>query len=116
MVRASQRLGSLTRSLTRRAEEDSRRVNGVFDQLGAMLRGALGGNGVKQLSFDDLLVEERKQWDRDRSAWQSRLDDLPAERQRELDAVVARYRGVRELVFPFAVALVIPESAGPVSS
>jgi len=108
-VRARQRVDSLTRTLSRRADEDSRRVNGVFDQMEAMLRGALDGADVKQLSFDDLLEDELHQWDRDRSAWQSRLDDLPEERQRELDSVAARYSGVRDLVFPFAVALVVPE-------
>jgi superfamily II DNA or RNA helicase len=110
-VRAAQRVESLTRTLTRRADEDGRRVNGVFDQMETMLRGALAGDGVKQLSFDDLLEDERRQWDRDRSAWESRLEELPGERERELAAVAARYSGVRELVFPFAVCLVVPEAS-----
>ena len=110
-VRARQRVEQLTRALTRRAEEETRRVNGVFDQLEAMLRGALAGDGVQQLSFDDLLAEERQQWERDRTAWQARLDALPEERRRDLDAVTARYAGLRELVFPFAVALVVPETS-----
>lgn len=110
-VRARERVASLTRALTRRAEEDSHRVNGVFDQLEAMLSGALAGDGVQQLSFDDLLVEERKQWERDRLAWEARLEALPAERERELASTTARYAGVRELVFPFAVALVVARDA-----
>ena len=110
-VRARERVASLTRALTRRAEEDSHRVNGVFDQLEAMLSGALAGDGVQQLSFDDLLVEERKQWERDRLAWEARLEALPAERERELASITARYAGVRELVFPFAVALVVARDA-----
>ncbi|MBI3688415.1 MAG: DEAD/DEAH box helicase [Actinobacteria bacterium] len=112
-VRAEERVASLTRTLTRRAEEDTRRVNGVFDQLAAMLRGALAGDGVQQRSLDELLAEERQQWERDRAAWQARLDDLPEERDRELAAVTARYAGVRDLVFPFAVALIVPELTGP---
>lgn len=107
-VRADQRVASLTGRLAKRAEEDARRVNGVFDQMAAMLRGALAGDGVRQLSFDDLLGDERKQWERDRSAWQARLDSLPGERDRELATVGARYAGLRHLVFPFAVALVVP--------
>ena len=81
---------------------------GVFDQLETMLRGALGGDGTRQLSFDDLAVEERAQWERDRAAWQARLDEVPAERLRERQLLDARYAGARELVFPFAVALVVP--------
>ena len=110
-VRAAQRLASLARAFSRRAEEDAARVNGVFDQLHAMLRGALAGDGTRQLSFDDLDVDQRQQWERDRLAWQFRLEALPGERQRELDGVSARYAGLRELVFPFAVALVAPDDA-----
>lgn len=106
--RAAQRLDRLQRQLAGRASQERQRVEGVLDQLETMLRGALDGDGTRQLSFDDLLVHERQQLDRDRAAWQARLDDLPAERARELDAVDARYAEARELVFPFAVALVVP--------
>jgi len=107
-ARAAQRLQALQRQLASRADDETRRVDAIFDQLNAMLAGALHGDGVRQLSFDDLEVPERQQWDRDRAAWQARLDELPAERVRERDTVAARYAGVRELVFPFAVALVTP--------
>jgi superfamily II DNA or RNA helicase len=108
-VRAEQLVTSLAKTLARRAGEDARRTAAVFDQLATMLRGALAGDGTRQLSFDDLDRDERQQLDRDRLAWQSRLDGLAEERRRELDAVSARYAGVRDLVFPFAVALVVPE-------
>ena len=49
------------------------------------------------------------QYDRDRQAWAARLDGLAEEKQRELDAIRRRYENVRELVFPFAVALCVPE-------
>lgn len=107
-VRATQRVTALQRRLATRAGDELRRVDVVFDQLAAMLSGALEGDGVRQLSFDDLEVTERQQWERDRAAWQERLNELPAERARERDAVSARYAGQRELVFPFAVALVVP--------
>ena len=106
-VRATQRVDALQRRLSLRADDEVRRVDAVFDQLAVMLSGALEGDGVRQLSFDDLEVNERQQWDRDRAAWQARLDELPAERAREREAVAARYAGLRELVFPFAVALVV---------
>ena len=110
-VRSEQRMRSLARDFERRSADEMRRVNGVFDHLEAMLAGALEGDGTRQLSFDDLAVEQRQQWERDRLAWQARLDALPADRETELDAVRNRYAGLRELVFPFAVALVVPERA-----
>ena len=36
----------------------------------------------------------------------------PKQRDRELVAVTARYADVRDLVFPVAVVLVVPEPAG----
>ena len=42
----------------------------------------------------------------------ARRDGLAEEKQRELDAIKRRYENVRELVFPFAVALCVPEAQG----
>ena len=111
-VRAAERLGVLERALQRRAEDEQRRVRGVFEQLAVTLRTALADDTPLQLSFDDLEVPERQQLDRDRQAWQNRLDGLPEELDRELTTVTSRYADVRQLVFPFAVALCVPDRGG----
>jgi superfamily II DNA or RNA helicase len=108
--RADQQFEGLTRDFARRQQEESARVEGLFDQLTATLRQALtAGPTVRQLSFDDLDVTERQQLDRDRRAWQDRLDGIEADRHRELEAVGRRFAGARNLVFPFAVALCTSE-------
>lgn len=107
-ARASERVAQLERQLARRAEAEERAVHVVLDQLKTTLRGALAGDGTRQLSFDDLMADERQQVERDRAAWQARLDALPQERERELSVVRRRFAGVRELVFPVALALVVP--------
>ncbi len=81
----------------------------VFDQLRQTLLGALQAPGHVQLTFDDLDAAERQQLDRDRRAWQDRLDNLADTRARELALLDRRYGDVRELVFPFAVVLAVPE-------
>ncbi|MGH3975623.1 MAG: hypothetical protein ACRDS9_20170, partial [Pseudonocardiaceae bacterium] len=108
-VRAAERVGILQRALQRRAEDEQRRIRGVFEQLAVTLRSALADDRPVQLSFEDLELPERQQLDRDRQAWRNRLDGVPDERDRELAAVTTRYAGVRELVFPFAVALCVPD-------
>lgn len=113
-VRATERVGVLHRALQRRAEDEQRRIRGVFEQLEVTLRSALADDAPVQLSFDDLELPERQQLDQDRQAWRNRLAGLPGERDRELAAVTARYAGLRELVFPFAVALGVPDG-GPES-
>jgi len=75
-VRAAERLISLEKTLTRRQEDEARRTGAVFDQLRLTLQAAVEGPGPLQLTFDDLADAERQQLDRDRRAWQTRLDGL----------------------------------------
>lgn len=109
-VRAAERLATMSRTLQNRATDEARRIQAVFDQLQVTLSNALEGPGPTQLSLEDLESEERKQLDRDRKAWEDRLASLDEERERELTATKARYGDVRELVFPFAVALIVPKA------
>jgi len=101
------RAADLTQQLTRATTH----TNAVFDQLRATLTGALADDGAVQLAFDDLDRAERQQFDRDRRAWQDRLDTLEETRGREVELLARRYGDVRELVFPFAVVLAVPEQA-----
>jgi superfamily II DNA or RNA helicase len=108
-VRAKERLDSLQRTLIRRREDETSRIETVFTQLRASLRTALEGPSARQLTLDDFDEPERHQFERDRQAWDSRLKGLDQEKARELEMVETRYAAVKELVFPFAVALCVPD-------
>ena len=108
-IRAAERVASLERDLTRRRDIESRNIRATFSQLRLTLEGALEGPGPVQLSFDELDAEERREFDRDREAWRARLDGLDDELDRELAAIEHRYAGVRDLVFPFAIAVCVPD-------
>ncbi|MET3808701.1 superfamily II DNA or RNA helicase [Nakamurella sp. UYEF19] len=84
-------------------------TNAVFDQLRVTLTTALNADGSVQLSFEDLDRTERQQFERDRRAWQDRLDTLEKNREQEIEQLARRYTDVRELVFPFAVVLAVPD-------
>jgi hypothetical protein len=45
----------------------------------------------------------------DRKSWEDRLLALEAERDRELEAVAARYRDPKDHSFPVAVVFVVPK-------
>jgi superfamily II DNA or RNA helicase len=107
-ARASERRESLQKALQRREDDERDRTVQLFDQFEQSLRAALTGEGARQLSFADLDADERRQIDQDRSAWQRRLDDLPAERDAELAALTGRYKRIRFLVFPAAVVHIVP--------
>ncbi|MBF6102271.1 DEAD/DEAH box helicase [Nocardia cyriacigeorgica] len=110
-VRKGERAALLVRSLDKRRVDEQDRTRAVFAQLRATLQTAVASDGSVQLSFDDLDTTERDQVVRDRQAWRTRLEGLDDEMDRELAGVSARYENMRELVFPFAVAIVVPDGA-----
>ncbi|MFC4607115.1 DISARM system SNF2-like helicase DrmD [Streptomyces maoxianensis] len=97
----------------RRAEEE-RRITATLDRFEATLRAKLkeegdgDGEQLALLSTHELTGHERRQFEDDRRRWQDRLDGLPAERERELAAIAARYREPRSHLFPAAVVFVVP--------
>ncbi len=112
-ARAGTQKDALASDLARQHERARTHTAAVFDQLRATLTGALQAPADTQLSLDGLDVAERQQYDRDRRAWQDRLDTLQETRARELALLERRYGEVRELVFPFAVVLAVPDTVGP---
>ncbi|MFG2470142.1 DISARM system SNF2-like helicase DrmD [Streptomyces canus] len=112
------RAGELGRQLEsrladRRAEEE-RRITATLDRFEATLRAKLKEEGEGEgeqlalLSTHELTGHERRQFEDDRRRWRERLEGLPAERERELAAIAARYREPRSHLFPAAVVFVIP--------
>ena len=108
-ARARTQKDALAADLARQLDRARSHTAAVFDQLRATLTGALQAPVDTQLSLDGLDVAERQQYDRDRRAWQDRLDTLEETRAREFALLERRYGDVRELVFPFAVVLAVPE-------
>ncbi|GGZ28038.1 DISARM system SNF2-like helicase DrmD [Streptomyces poonensis] len=97
----------------RRAEEE-RRITATLDRFEATLRAKLKEEGDAEgeqlalLTTHELTGHERRQFEDDRRRWQERFEGLPAERERELAAIAARYREPRSHLFPAAVVFVVP--------
>ncbi len=108
--RAEAQRSTLHTDLERQAERAMNDTRARYDQLRQTLRSALEGPGHVQLRLDDLDAPERTQVERDRQAWRSRLDAIDVDRDAELTALTARFADVRELVFPFAVVLAVPDA------
>jgi superfamily II DNA or RNA helicase len=107
--RAGQRVHSLDRQLEARRSDEVRRIEGVFAHLRRTLADALAIPQGQQLDLlDDLQLPELDQLNRDRAAWQARLDGLDDDLEREIAAAHRRYLNPQQLVFPFAVLLVSP--------
>jgi SNF2 family DNA or RNA helicase len=111
---ARARLTSLEQDLTRRRQDEVRRVNAVISHLEAALTGLIDGPQPKflQLKLGDFTEEERRRVDLDFEALTARRDGLARERERDVAEVERRYTNIRDLVFPFAVALCVPDTWG----
>lgn len=108
---ARARLTSLEQDLTRRKQDELRRVNAVISHLEMALAGLIDGPQPQflQLKLDDLTDEEQRRVDLDFEALTARRDGLGRERERDIAQVERRYANIRDLVFPFAVALCVPK-------
>ncbi|WP_344016342.1 DISARM system SNF2-like helicase DrmD [Streptomyces thermospinosisporus] len=113
-ARAGERGRQLESRLADRRAEEERRITATLDRFEATLRAKLKEEGEGEgeqmalLSTHELTGHERRQFEDDRRRWQERLDGLPAERERELAAIAARYREPRSHLFPAAVVFVVP--------
>ena len=107
--RAESRARHLERDLERRRAADLAHVDAVADHMRRSLETALGpeGRAPRQLSFEDLDEAERGQLERDREAWQARLERLEDDRVAERALVERRYQETKVLTFPFALCLVV---------
>ncbi|GHJ54487.1 helicase SNF2 family protein [Nonomuraea sp. TT08I-71] len=118
--RTNTRREALERKLAQRQEAEEQRIKHNLEQFAATLRGALatpeeGIAGQDSLFTSEQLVamskskEELAQYRKDRQSWEERLSALEAERDRELDAIAARYRDPKPHRFPVAVVFVVPK-------
>ena len=112
--RTTTRQESLERKLTQRRDAEQARIIANLDQFAATLRDALATDDAEA---EDALFsraeagktrDELAQFRRDRQSWQERLAGLAAERDRELEAIAARYRDPQPHRFPVAVIFVVP--------
>jgi hypothetical protein len=111
--RATTRRESLDRKLAQRKDAEQKRVVANLDQFATTLRGALAtadnDEGALFSVVDAKSKDELAQYRRDRQSWQDRLVRLENDRDRELEAIAARYRDPQPHRFPVAVIFVVPK-------
>lgn len=106
-ARSRERLEFLSNTIERRRISEETDLSEVLTDLEKMMRAELAKSEPDQLSFWP--EDERQQLRRDLEALQSRLDRIPEERQREIDAIRLRYDTPADRTFPVAVEFLIPD-------
>ena len=107
--RTGERDRSLQAVLTKRVEYEQARVRADHDRFKASLEEAINGRKSGEDELAGLAELELAQARRDAGHWAERLEQIEAERDRELEAVAARYADPDGHRTPLAVVCVVPE-------
>ncbi|MFB3924304.1 MAG: DISARM system SNF2-like helicase DrmD [Terriglobia bacterium] len=106
-ARGRDRTDSIRKQLADRADDETRKITAIVQELQAAIRAELDSEPEAQLSlFTDA---EREQEQRNRDFLASRLAELPAELARETEAIRRRYADPQPRLFPVAVTFLVPE-------
>ncbi|MEU7810432.1 DISARM system SNF2-like helicase DrmD [Micromonospora chalcea] len=107
-TRANQRARSLHGLLAQRCDEEVTAIEEVLAELAISIRQKLTDGPYWEQPT--LFALEQEQLHADRDALRARLDDIPAQRERETEALRRRYADPTARWFPAAVTFLVPAS------
>ncbi|XTZ17899.1 DISARM system SNF2-like helicase DrmD [Micromonospora echinospora] len=107
-VRADQRARSLDGLLARRCAEEVTAIEAVLTELAATIRAKLADE--PHWEQPSLFALEKEQLHADRESLRARLDDIPAQREREAEVLRRRYADPTARWFPASVTFLVPAS------
>lgn len=105
-ARKKDRLRSLEKALAQRADAEVERLTSVLEELRRQILTELASEPPVQL--DLWQADERQQLESNRGALAERAEALPAEIERETNAIRARYAEPQARLFPVALTYVVP--------
>lgn len=109
-ARSKERLRYLGNTLETRRRNEVEDIVQVLDELDRAIRAELNKDDQpEQLAL--FSEDERIQLRRDTAALQARLERIPEEREREIQAIETRYDGIVDRTFPVAVIFLVPRSS-----
>ena len=109
-TRMTERTKNLQSKLDERSEREVANVTAVMQELERSIRETLDSKDDKQMQFD-WTVDEKQQRERDIGSLRSRLAEIPAELQREIEHLRSRYQDPQPRLFPVAVTFLVPPRA-----
>ena len=106
-ARMKDRTGGLEKKLTERAEKEAADIETILTELKRSIESELNDPEYKQLElFSD---PEKEQLERNKDFLRARVLEIPAEIERETEALKARYANPEPRMFPVAVTFLVPE-------
>lgn len=108
-ARAQDRLESLQKTLTERAEKEKADVEAVLTELKRSIESSFNEEVIAQLELELFTNTEREQFELNRNSLRERLAQIPQEIEREKAAIEKRFAAPELRLFPVAVAYLVPE-------
>ena len=108
-ARQEDRTKNLQTFLDERADKEAAHLESILTELEKSIRAELDAEPPDQLELFDQF--EKQQRESDLHSLRLRLQQLPAEREREVAHLRARYRSPRARLFPVAITFLVPPRA-----
>lgn len=108
-VRRDDRTKNLQSFLDERSTKEAAHLDAILTELEKSIRAELDAEAPQQLELFDQF--EKQQRESDLHNLRLRLQQLPAEREREVAHLRARYRNPQARLFPVAITFLVPKKA-----
>ncbi|MGB3653501.1 MAG: helicase-related protein [Rivularia sp. (in: cyanobacteria)] len=105
--RKEERAESLQNQLDKRAEKEIEDITAILTELQRSITAELNEPEYKQLELFN--TNEKEQFERNINSLKVRLEQIPAEIEREVAAIEARFANPTPRLFPLAVTYLIPQ-------
>lgn len=107
-ARARERSQSLEKNLSERVETEIQKLTGVLTELRSSIQQELTEPDYP-VQLELFSTPEKEQFEKNKDALRCRLEEIPAEIERETEAIRRRYSNPRPLLFPLAVTILFPK-------
>jgi hypothetical protein len=104
-------LSGVEKKLNERAEKEANDIRTILTELKKAIEKELDQPEYVQLDLPGLADPERDEFERNKQMLRRRVQEIPAEIEREVDALKRRFSGLQIRVFPVAVTFLVPEKS-----
>jgi hypothetical protein len=108
-ARMKDRTSGLDKSLTEREQKEIGDITAILTELRNTIREKLDDPELQQLTFEGWADPEREQLKLNMDALRRRVQQIPAEIERETAAIRKRFANPQPRMFPVAVTFLVPE-------
>ena len=108
-ARMKDRTSGLEKTLAEREQKEVSDITAILTELRTTIKTKLNDPELRQLTFEGWAEPERDQLERNLDALRRRVQEIPAEIERETEAIRKRFANPQPRMFPVAVTFLVPQ-------